>query len=949
MAKGYKRIVERIASLEHELGSEFWQPHSINRQDEMKRMRQVQSEGAHHFLEIDPKKVRPTMLNRHLNDSEKIVVEGAFSKEQKGRLFQAGFDINKDIKVAESAKYAIVLSKVYDQYVLFIHPDLLKMDTTIVQKEINEFPMRKILPQEALDPHWAKPGLSPTEKDIQNDLSKAQQIANLDYIRQAINEAIDISRGTDDQMMRKLLEIRDRVEIRAGPFTYIYARFEHNEHDILFLDESLLILKERLKLLTALLHEAGAGLGREDSVNILNANRMLEDFYINSYKETRRVLDRVMQDISSMAADMERPITDFPFYEIKTFVRSKLLKIAYNMKTKTIDHSLKIKTSTFDSRNITPVRRRIRIGIMSVAANPFHWTHLLMAISAMAEKDLDKVIFVIGGRDRRKPWLGEKQNERHEMGRQVLRIFAPFFEYSPIAFDRDHDGETSAFMMLSLNPDQEIDLFYLAGADHARRTYPDGSLDTIGKLEDRVLGKIENFGFNKDKHSINAIFVARDKARIENVTDPQIPLYVVPKIFGMASSTQVKEGDTSMTPYRAYEYYRKHHMYGHPFKKTKGLGIREPNVAEYLRRMNELALMEEMASEGKGDVNGILSKRAELIRGMALEEYPDHTHAEMLIQSLVNTGTDNEESLASLMEYNRRRGRIIGNLFKNYRINGMPVRWTFDRGYSFVFEDNESAFEKAIRAEKVMAIETHPDDIVINAGGTVAKLIQNGKKVIFVTAVPDQAGVSVDYAVDFNQTILPPDVAGSQLEKIQRWIRGYEARKGAQILGVTDENFVNLDLDFPVQDEIRGPTGYLSSFETKFKNPTNEDQKNVDRLIRTHKDVDTYLMVFPFSNHPHHRSVTRLMLNAIYRINPNAQILFWMDAREVKQLYIKQNIFFFYGDALHNLKSNCINAYESQNSRRGAAFYVRQTEISERDSAAHWLFRIRMGGSFSSS
>ena len=72
---------------------------------------------------------------------------------------------------------------------------------------------------------------------------------------------------------------------------------------------------------------------------------------------------------------------------------------------------------------------------------------------------------------------------RHPMGQEVLDIFAPFFEYSPIAVGTTHDGETNIFRILALNPSQGIEAWYMVGDDHYRLVDKKGNPDTLPKLE----------------------------------------------------------------------------------------------------------------------------------------------------------------------------------------------------------------------------------------------------------------------------------------------------------------------------------------------------------------------------------------------------------------------------------------------------------------------------------
>ena len=93
---------------------------------------------------------------------------------------------------------------------------------------------------------------------------------------------------------------------------------------------------------------------------------------------------------------------------------------------------------------VRPINREVRLGVFPVAANPFHWVHLLGGLLAMQTFTLDKIIYVIAGSDPRKPDMAPAE-ARHAMARSLLRLFRPLFEYSPIALEDSSSGEENLF------------------------------------------------------------------------------------------------------------------------------------------------------------------------------------------------------------------------------------------------------------------------------------------------------------------------------------------------------------------------------------------------------------------------------------------------------------------------------------------------------------------------
>ncbi|MEM3715230.1 MAG: PIG-L family deacetylase, partial [Nitrososphaeria archaeon] len=91
----------------------------------------------------------------------------------------------------------------------------------------------------------------------------------------------------------------------------------------------------------------------------------------------------------------------------------------------------------------------------------------------------------------------------------------------------------------------------------------------------------------------------------------------------------------------------------------------------------------------------------------------------------------------------------------------------------------------------ILVIEPHPDDGAIMAGGTVAKMVREGKDVFFVTVTDGERGT-------MNRNIKTWD----QLREITR----KEASDATKILGVKDSFFLgypNHDVTFELEKELK--------------------------------------------------------------------------------------------------------------------------------------------------
>lgn len=125
---------------------------------------------------------------------------------------------------------------------------------------------------------------------------------------------------------------------------------------------------------------------------------------------------------------------------------------------------------------------------------------------------------------------------------------------------------------------------------------------------------------------------------------------------------------------------------------------------------------------------------------------------------------------------------------------------------------------------RVLGIGSHPDDLEILCGGTLAKYTANGHKVIMAIVTDGSAG-STDHSVE-------------ELRKIRK----KEAEKSAQIIGA---DFFWLE----ESDEL-----FFENKETRFK---------IVDLIRQAKP-DIILTHPPNDYHPDHQAVSKVVLNASF-------------------------------------------------------------------------------------
>ena len=275
----------------------------------------------------------------------------------------------------------------------------------------------------------------------------------------------------------------------------------------------------------------------------------------SAHPVTMQVKANIVDQVNKMTEELGVDISASPFKDILESSERSLSKIAENLNKRKIDPNIRIRTNA-DEVAVSPSERMLNIGVYGIAANPIHWGHILAALDAMAECDLDKVVFVVSGKDSRKPVLERTQELRHNATIEVLKLFAPLFEYSSIAKDREGDTETFLFEIFRLNNRQRMKAHYLVGADHYKYDDAQGNIDTLPKLEHNMQDRA--LGFDPVIHNISVVFFERGPR------GPPVPLaFIDPKDVKFlrlvpfeVSSTTIKEGNYALMPYRVYEIVR---------------------------------------------------------------------------------------------------------------------------------------------------------------------------------------------------------------------------------------------------------------------------------------------------------------------------------------------------------------------------------------------------------
>lgn len=210
--------------------------------------------------------------------------------------------------------------------------------------------------------------------------------------------------------------------------------------------------------------------------------------------------------------------------------------------------------------------RPYRVGVFPVSANPLHWLHVFAGLAVMERMRLDKVIYVVAGSDARKPDLAAVQG-RHQAAKDVLDMFSPLLEYSPIAIGSRLQGEEHVFRLAASFDVDRLHLFYIAGSDHYRRLSPTGGgPDTIERLERGIRRRAH--GFDPRRHRLSVVFLDRGEPvqPVETSLDVRwihgLPLNTSSSRIREALAGRFDLSELTFLPYRTYASICARGLYG---------------------------------------------------------------------------------------------------------------------------------------------------------------------------------------------------------------------------------------------------------------------------------------------------------------------------------------------------------------------------------------------------
>jgi len=285
-------------------------------------------------------------------------------------------------------------------------------------------------------------------------------------------------------------------------------------------------------------------------------NKLDGDIYLPESAATGEIRRRVRRDLMNTALEAKDRSEADTLSQVAVEIDKALAAIQIHLDSREIDPQLSVRVDP-DALAVKASQRPVKLGFYPIAADPFQWGHLIIALRAMGELGLDQVVFVLQGDDPiRKPTMTPAE-VRHPMGQEVIDIFAPFFSYSSIARGTSFDGETNIFRFMALNSGVPMEVWYMVGDDHYRLVDKKGNPDTLPKLE---INSQKNFGQDSSIHQIRVAFIEREMPGYKVPTS--LTVRFLSHVGFDVSSSMARGGRHDLVPYTALRYARTHGLYG---------------------------------------------------------------------------------------------------------------------------------------------------------------------------------------------------------------------------------------------------------------------------------------------------------------------------------------------------------------------------------------------------
>ena len=201
-----------------------------------------------------------------------------------------------------------------------------------------------------------------------------------------------------------------------------------------------------------------------DDIDIVKASLGITDTDIEFTKELKDIKDAYTKNLSAI-----KELIDLGKINPKAKIR--MAGEEFYMPEKNSGTKLELEDG------LGSKERPMKIGIFAMASNPIHHAHIMTALDAIREHELDKMIIIVHGVDVRKLDDLEEFETRYQMTVDALAPFGDLFAVSRIGEDSTLDGEHNIHRLASLNEDVNMEMLYLVGSDHYKRT--DDGIDNV--------------------------------------------------------------------------------------------------------------------------------------------------------------------------------------------------------------------------------------------------------------------------------------------------------------------------------------------------------------------------------------------------------------------------------------------------------------------------------------
>lgn len=277
---------------------------------------------------------------------------------------------------------------------------------------------------------------------------------------------------------------------------------------------------------------------------------------IDFQEKIHEIRYKLYEELRNMGNVTGLCVSEYPLKNIYTTIESRLGEIFRLYRLRRIDPYPEVNCSYLD-RGLNRKKREMRIGVFPVDADPIHWGHILIGLTAVARLSLDRVVYIVSGAKARKPDMVQPV-VRHAMTRSVLKMFYPLLGFSDVGLGYAFDDMTNFFRFLDLNREQKMTAVYIAGLDHLSEGIEKENIDIVSRFS--VNSDMEN-------HTLSTAIIPRQTRPFDvNLCGnfailPEVPFDVSSSMVRLALQEREDDRVLSYLPYSAYVDIRAFGLY----------------------------------------------------------------------------------------------------------------------------------------------------------------------------------------------------------------------------------------------------------------------------------------------------------------------------------------------------------------------------------------------------